>query len=82
MPTLTYMTIYVQLQRFFFIQNISTTHLAIEILHDLGTTVYYVDKNSSGYILARCITSRLFFFEMGKYAELSSEGGCALCTVV
>ena len=30
-------------------QNISDNHPAVELLHDLETTAYYVDKNLSGY---------------------------------
>jgi hypothetical protein len=42
---------------FLYGQNISDDHPAVEILHDLETSAYHVDKNSSGYILrlARCI---------------------------
>ena len=38
-------------------QNISDNHPAVEILCDMEITAYYVDKNSSVYILrlARCI---------------------------
>jgi hypothetical protein len=34
-----------------FTQNVSDDHPAVEILHDLEMTAYYVDENSSGYIL-------------------------------
>jgi hypothetical protein len=36
-------------------QNISDDHPAVEFLHELESTAYFVDKNLSGYILARCI---------------------------
>ena len=35
---------------FFNAQNISNNHPVEEFLHDLETTAYYVDENSSGYI--------------------------------
>ena len=54
---------------FLYAQNIDD-HPAVEFLHDLETRTYYVDENLSGYILARCIFHG--YFEMGKYAELSS----------
>ena len=42
---------------FLYAQNISDDHPALEILHDLETTAYYANENSSGHILwlARCI---------------------------
>ena len=42
---------------FLYAQNISDDHPAVQFLHDLETTAYCVDKNSSGYILrlAQCI---------------------------
>jgi hypothetical protein len=42
---------------FLYAQKISDDHPAVEILHDLETTAYYVDNNPSGHILrlARCI---------------------------
>jgi len=42
---------------FLYARNISDDHPAVEILHDLETTAYYVDKNSSDFVLmlARCI---------------------------
>jgi hypothetical protein len=36
-------------------QNISDDHPAVEFLNDLEATTYYVDENSSGYILVRWI---------------------------
>ena len=36
---------------FLYAQNISDDHPAVEILHDLETTTYHVDKILSGYIL-------------------------------
>ena len=49
---LTSMAIYVQPPRIFFSgQDISDNHPAVEILHDLETISYYVDKNSSDYVL-------------------------------
>jgi hypothetical protein len=48
---------------FFHAQNISIEQPAI--LHDLETTAYYVDKHSSGYILARRI-----IFTILKWANM------------
>ena len=36
-------------------RNISDDHPAVQILHDLETTTYYVDENWSGNNMARCI---------------------------
>ena len=36
-------------------RNIPEDHPAVEILKDMETTAYYVDRNSSGYILAQHI---------------------------
>jgi hypothetical protein len=43
----------------------SDDHPALEILHDLETTAYYVDINSAGYIhtLARCIIKAILRWE-------------------
>ena len=40
---------------FLYGQNISDDYPTVEILHDLETTAYYVDENSSSHILARHI---------------------------
>ena len=45
---------------FLYPENIPDDHPAIIFLHDLETsTVYCVDKNSSGYILAQGITEAI-----------------------
>jgi hypothetical protein len=36
---------------FFYQQNISDNHPAVEILRNLENTAHYVDKNLSGYVL-------------------------------
>ena len=55
-------------------QNISDNHPALEILHDLENTAYYVDK-TSGNILAQHIIQAIL-----RWAEMMKVGG--LCTVV
>jgi len=72
---------------FLYARNISDHHPAVEILRDLEscveTTAYYVDKNSSGYILALCIIQVILKWGNMLICHLKVGAGyCALCTVV
>jgi hypothetical protein len=58
-------------------QNISDDHPAVEFLNDLETTAYYVDENSSGYILVRRIIHPIL-----RWANLLNcrlKVRCSLC---
>ena len=59
----------------FFAKNISNNHPAVEFLHDLETTAYYVDENSSGYILARRMIQSILSWANGLYRHLTWKVG-------
>ena len=52
---------------FLYEQNISDDHPAVEILHDLETTAYFVDENWSVYILR---LARLIIQAILRWADM------------
>ena len=67
---------------FLYSLNISDDHPAVEFLRGLENTAYYVDKNSSCYILrlARCIIQVILRWANMLNGRL--QVGAPLCTVV
>ena len=69
---------------FFHSQNISADHPAVEILHDLETTSYCVDKKSSGYILrlVRCVIQTILKWANMLRSRLEMPVGSAVAQCV
>ena len=67
---------------FFCAQNISDDHPAVAILHDLETTTYYVDKNSSdsSYMLARTIIQTILKWTNMLNSRLKVGALYVVCT--